>query len=146
MQKSKKIIVFLFSFFLFLSSFLPAKIVMAGWFDRQLGIGDESKVIGTTFSDDVNNVKTPQQVAIEFIKVFLSFMATIFLAMLVWGGYLWMTAGGDESQTTKAKQVIGRSVLGMVIILFSYAITYYVGVCAVDIAIRGEDAWFCLDR
>jgi len=60
------------------------------------------------------------------IKAALGVTGVIFLALLVFGGYVWMTAGGDESKVEKAKQTIGRATIGLIIVLCAYAITAFV--------------------
>ena len=60
------------------------------------------------------------------LKAALSLTGVIFLALLVFGGYVWMTAGGDESKVEKAKQTIGRATIGIVIVLASLAIAQFI--------------------
>jgi len=47
--------------------------------------------------------------------------------LVIYGGFLWMTARGNEQQVTKAKDLIISAVIGLVIVLAAYAITAYVG-------------------
>jgi hypothetical protein len=37
-----------------------------------------------------------------------------------------MTAGGDEQKVTKAKDSIRRAIIGLIIIVAAYGITYFV--------------------
>ena len=60
------------------------------------------------------------------IQVFLSFLGIIFVVLLIFGGYNWMTAGGNEEKVTKAKQTIYRALIGLVIVASAYSITYFV--------------------
>src|SRR3989338_9900131 len=60
------------------------------------------------------------------IKAALTVMGTLFLAQTVYGGYLWMTARGEEEQITKAKKPLRTSVIGLGIMLGAYAITTFV--------------------
>ncbi|OGL74145.1 hypothetical protein A3D72_02565 [Candidatus Uhrbacteria bacterium RIFCSPHIGHO2_02_FULL_57_19] len=60
------------------------------------------------------------------IKAALTVMGTLFLAQTVYGGYLWMTARGEEEQITKAKHTLRTSVIGLGIMLGAYAITTFV--------------------
>ncbi len=70
----------------------------------------------TTLSENIGNV----------IKVALSLVGTIFLALTVYAGFLWMTAAGDESQIEKAQNIIRAAVIGLVIALSAYGITNFV--------------------
>jgi hypothetical protein len=62
----------------------------------------------------------------NIISAALGLLGVIFLILMVYGGYLWMTARGDETQTTKAKDTISRAIIGLVIVAGSYAIATYV--------------------
>ena len=57
----------------------------------------------------------------------LSLVGLIFLVLMVYAGYLWMTARGEEEQVTKARKIIVGSLIGIVIVVSAYAITYLVG-------------------
>ena len=61
-----------------------------------------------------------------FISVFLSFLGIIFLILILYAGFLWMTSGGNEEQITKAKGMLKNSIIGLAIIISAYAITYFV--------------------
>lgn len=62
----------------------------------------------------------------KIINTALSFVGVIFLCLMVYGGYLWMTARGAEDQVTEAKNLITAAVIGLVIVISAYAITYFV--------------------
>jgi len=65
-------------------------------------------------------------VAGGIIKIFLSILSIIFILLMLYGGYLWMTARGNQEQVTKAKELITSAVIGLVIVVAAYAITYFV--------------------
>lgn len=56
----------------------------------------------------------------------LSLIGVVFFLLMVYGGFLWMTDHGKEEQVTKAKDTITAAVIGMVVVLASYAITNFV--------------------
>ncbi len=56
----------------------------------------------------------------------LSFIGVIFFALMVFGGFMWMTARGNDEQTKKAMGTITAAVIGLVIVLSSYAVTSFV--------------------
>jgi len=60
------------------------------------------------------------------IKAALTLVGLIFLILMVYAGYLWMTARGEEEQVKKAKDIIVGSLIGLFIVLSAYAITYFV--------------------
>lgn len=60
------------------------------------------------------------------IKTILALVGTIFLVLTIYAGVMWMTAQGDESAIEKATGIIKASIIGLVIIMSAYAITYFV--------------------
>jgi len=56
------------------------------------------------------------------IKVALSLIGVVFIILMVYGGYNWMTAAGEEEKVRKAKDTIWRAVIGLIITIGSYAI------------------------
>lgn len=59
----------------------------------------------------------------QIIKVFLSILGILFMSYIVYAGYLWMTAGGNEERLNKAKAIIRGSIIGLIIALSAYIIT-----------------------
>ena len=58
--------------------------------------------------------------------IVFSLLVVLFLAYLLYAGYSWMTAQGDEEKVTKAKDTIQRAIIGLIITIGAYAISYYV--------------------
>lgn len=56
----------------------------------------------------------------------LGLLGIIFLILMVYGGYAWMTAHGDEQKVTKAKDTIRSAIIGLIVVLGAYAISYFV--------------------
>lgn len=60
------------------------------------------------------------------ISPLLSLVGVIFLVLMIYGGFLWMTAGGNPGQVDKAKNILITAVIGTVIIAAAYAITNFI--------------------
>ena len=60
------------------------------------------------------------------IKAAMSLLGVIFVAQMVYAGYLWMTARDEADQLEKAKHIIRRSIVGLAIILGAWAVTNFV--------------------
>lgn len=60
------------------------------------------------------------------INTFLSLLGVIFLVIIIYAGFLWMTAGGNDEQVGKAKKWLTNSIIGVAIIIAAYAISYFV--------------------
>jgi len=56
----------------------------------------------------------------------LGFLGIIAVAIVLVGGFQWMTALGDEEKVKKARKLIGSGVVGLIIILAAYAIVNFV--------------------
>ena len=60
------------------------------------------------------------------INVLLTFVGTIFLALTVYAGLMWMTARENEEQATKAKGTIRTSIIGLVLCIGAYTLTTFI--------------------
>lgn len=60
------------------------------------------------------------------VGIILSFVGVIFLILMIYGGFLWMTAGGESDKIKKAQSLITNALIGLVIIAAAYAITSFV--------------------
>lgn len=91
--------------------------------------GDQGGLLGEV-GDKVyggaDNSKDVRQITAEVIQVFLSFLALIFIILLILGGFKWMMARGDETKVTEARNQILQAVIGLIIMLAAYALTYFV--------------------
>lgn len=73
----------------------------------------------------LNNFTLSQVIAVV-IQGALSLLGIIFLIIIVFAGYRWMTASGNEESIKKAQDMIKRAIIGLVIVIMAYAITYFV--------------------
>lgn len=62
----------------------------------------------------------------KIINVALSLMGTIFVVLLVYAGFTWMTAQGETEKIDKAKKTIISSIIGLTITLAAYSISNFV--------------------
>ncbi len=62
----------------------------------------------------------------NLINIVLQITGVILVLYIVYAGYLWMTAGGDDEQITKAKSIISACVVGLLIVLSSYSLASFV--------------------
>lgn len=62
----------------------------------------------------------------NIINILLMLLGLIFLVLLLYGGFTWMTAMGNEEKVKKAKQTITSAAIGLLIILVSYGIVSFV--------------------
>ena len=63
---------------------------------------------------------------INIIQWVLGLLGLIAVIMILYGGFMWMTAGGNEEKVASAKKVISAAVIGLIIILLAWAIVIFV--------------------
>lgn len=63
----------------------------------------------------------------QIVGAVLAFIGVLFLGLMIYGGFTWMTARGNDQDVEKAKDLIQAAIIGLVIVLAAYAITNYVG-------------------
>jgi hypothetical protein len=120
----KKIaLICLVSAYLFLPAFsasaLSARSIRYGLDEAATG-GGLSKGEGAKPSDSL---------AIESGKIvgtLLAFLGVIFLVLMIGGGIMWMTAGGNDSRVATARRLIVSAIIGLIIVISSYAITTFI--------------------
>jgi len=62
----------------------------------------------------------------RIISVVLGLLGIVLLFIIIRGGFMYMTAGGDPNQTQKAKSWIINGVIGLVICFTSYMLSSYI--------------------
>jgi hypothetical protein len=93
----------------------------------------------TPFEEGLNTAATTAQLATEaqtktaanislaayvgkIINIFFGLIGFIFFGFILLGGYYWMSAGGNDDKTKKAKEYISNAVIGLVIISLAYVL------------------------
>ena len=60
------------------------------------------------------------------IRILLSFLGVIFVVLIIYAGFMWMTAAGNDEKISKSKKIMAAATIGLAIVLAAYAITYFV--------------------
>ncbi|KKR15165.1 MAG: hypothetical protein UT42_C0008G0010 [Candidatus Falkowbacteria bacterium GW2011_GWA2_39_24] len=68
----------------------------------------------------------PRVIVINIIRIILGLLGVIAVALIMYGGWIWMTAQGNPESVDKAKLIIRNAVIGLLIILASFAIVTYI--------------------
>ena len=100
------------------------------------GIGDsEAFKNAQKVAGDSGFSKTPYDINAlvgNIIQVILGFLGIIFVILIIVSGYQWMTAGGNSDTIKKAKDRMINAVIGLIIVLAAYSITWFV----VDVVLK----------
>jgi len=87
--------------------------------DLQAGVAIISQPLGLPATDI-------RLVVANIIRVALGLLGIVALVLIIYAGYLWMTAGGNEEQIASAKKFLFNTAIGLAIILSAYAIVSFV--------------------
>jgi TRAP-type C4-dicarboxylate transport system permease small subunit len=101
------------------------------------GLFSALPALGATLGDQINanlaygtttglGTRDIREVIMLIINVILGFLSIVAIVIILWGGFKWMTAGGNEDQVGEAKKLIIAGVVGMAVIFTSYAVALFV--------------------
>ncbi len=68
----------------------------------------------------------PRAIAASVIKVVLGFLGIIAVLIILYAGFLWMTAAGNDDKIASAKSMMSAGVIGLIIILAAFGIATFV--------------------
>jgi len=121
----KNIISLLLLTFLVVPSFMfiaqPAAAELDIW-----GIGEETTRDKLGFTDPNVGENTPYNIIITVVKYLLGFLGLIAVIFILYGGFKWMTAGGNDDKVSDAKKIIIRAVIGLIIVFAAWVIVAFV--------------------
>jgi len=67
-----------------------------------------------------------KQTVLNIITFVLGLLGLIAVIMILYGGFTWLTAGGNEDKIGSAKKIISAAIVGLIVILLSWAIVNFV--------------------
>ncbi|MFA6514330.1 MAG: IPT/TIG domain-containing protein [Patescibacteria group bacterium] len=68
----------------------------------------------------------PRTIIGRIINVGLGLLGVIALGLIIYAGFLWMTSAGEEDKIATAKKILTSAVIGLAIILASWAIATFI--------------------
>ena len=92
-------------------------------FTPQVGVGNFEKGVPQPVGKSTEMIG---EYIREIYKYALGIVGILATVVLMFGGVLWITAGGNAERITNAKSWIGASLTGLVLALTSYMILYFV--------------------
>jgi len=116
---NKKLFLFLiFSLFLITGFFVFNNLAQAQSANLDVGL---APVAETGLSN--TDIRT---VVARIIKAALGLLGIVALCLVLYAGYLWMTAAGDDEKINTSKKILINATIGLVIILSAYSIVSFV--------------------
>ncbi|MBU2542299.1 pilin [Patescibacteria group bacterium] len=62
----------------------------------------------------------------KIINVGLGMLGVVAVVIMLWGGFRWMTAGGNDEKVGEARKIIFAGIIGLAIVLSAWAIARFV--------------------
>lgn len=92
---------------------------------------------GTSTQDVITDTtglgtENPEDITISLVNVVLGFLSLVAVVIIMYGGFTWMTAAGNEDKIKTAQDILKAAVIGLIIILASWALTNYLINTAID--------------
>ena len=112
-------LVLMFLCFLVITSATPALATDAG------SINDKLKNVAEKGVGFLPNPSIPE-FAGTIVYGALTLLGLIFFILVVYGGVLHLTAGGNDEQAKKSTKIIIRALIGLLIVIFAGAITQFI--------------------
>lgn len=84
------------------------------------GLGDTATAAG------ISQDRTITQILGDVVGSALSLVSILFFGLMLYAGIKWMLARGDSGESEQAMSTITYAIIGLVVILASYAITNFV--------------------
>ena len=97
----------------------PIKPDLAG---EILSGGQQAASIALHIPVDVLAAADARIYAAGLVRIALSFIGILFIALMAYGGALWFLSQGNDETIKKAKGVLTRGVVGLAIVLSSYGV------------------------
>lgn len=119
----KKIITFLFIIALFFITTNSGSAQLIGG-EALEQLQNNAQIVKTSsgFTDNAS-IET---IIATIVQTILGLLAVIFLVLMVFAGFQWMTASGNEAQVKKSLETLKGALIGLIIVLAAYAITYFI--------------------
>lgn len=102
-------------------SFIPLRQAQAVTYEQIMsrgiifaGIGDDCRDDGDCTLEDI------LQVFVNIATFILGISGSIVLLMFIYGGFIWLTSGGNENQVKKGKDILVGTTIGLIIIFGAY--------------------------
>lgn len=89
-------------------------------------VNDASLFLETTAERTGVPLENVETITGRIVRGAAGAVGTLFFVLMIYGGYLWMTARGSEEQVTKARNIIIAAIIGLVIVVGAYAATTFI--------------------
>lgn len=120
----RKVILILTSIFVLLSFSLVRPMVAANFFNEDLvtdQLDVQNKTVDKSGFGDQANVDVSMYIG-GIVNGLAGVLGVLIFLIILYAGFLWLTAGGNEDQVTKAKLWLRNGLIGLAIVTLAYAL------------------------
>ncbi|MBI4253174.1 hypothetical protein HY623_03300 [Candidatus Uhrbacteria bacterium] len=96
-----------------LGNYVHGETTQFNWFTKGFGV------------DDVSDVAWPNTIARRIVNIVFSFLGIVTVIVIIYAGFLWITAGGEEEKAKQGRTLLFQAFIGLVIILSAYLVSYF---------------------
>lgn len=72
------------------------------------------------------NETTLSSTAGQIVGILLGFLGIVFVILIIYAGFKWMTAAGNEDKVKEARSTITRATIGLIIVIGAWAIWAFI--------------------
>lgn len=84
------------------------------------------RLFGGKAGFDTGAPAEPEVIIGLWVQGVMVMIGVIFGILIIYGGYFWMTARGNEEKVKKAIQILTSAIIGFILVIAAYAITSYI--------------------
>jgi hypothetical protein len=121
-KKFKNIVIF--TIFLLFTTLVATSLKAQGYnFNEDSGLNTTSNIAGYETGSDAETVDS---LIGTIIYVVLGLVGVVFFGLIIFSGVKWMIAQGNEQKISRAKESLFNAIIGLIITLAAYAISYFI--------------------
>lgn len=87
---------------------------------------ETGKLLNKFEPEGASKIKTPGVITFEVLQIILGFLGIVGVIMMIYAGFLWITAGGEEEKAKQGRTILFQAIIGILIVLAAYTITYFI--------------------
>ncbi len=88
--------------------------------------GDAADFLGQAAAPAGYEGRDVTSIVAAIVQGALTLVGIAFLVLMVYAGFLWMTARGNEEQVNQAKNTLIAAIIGIIVVVGAYAIANFV--------------------
>ena len=94
--------------------------------DKTVRVGESVSALSECNVEKTEGDKSLMSNVAMLINVFASVMGFLAVGMIIYGGFMLLTAQGDPAKIKRGKDVVIYSIIGVILVMLAYAIVNFV--------------------